>query len=555
MLENSQEAPSTTGWEDYWGIVKRRRWWFMLPLFLAWASTVSLTRVLPTNYTSEALILVQGGMVPKELVTPNVTSPLQERLESMAQEILSRTRLQRVVEEYNLYGKPGMPVNPEEAVDQMRNDIKIHPVSLDDLAQANPSDLGSTTTHKVVGKPPDALAFQISYSAKRPIIAQRVTSRLTSLFIEENLRAREQQSELTTGFLSNQLEAARKSLDRQEKQIREFKTRYLGELPSQLDSNMQVLAGLEKSLEAEEGMLDSAEQQKLYLDSLAAQYASLRASMRDASKTGAQLPPGLDQDLDKMRTQLAGLQAQYTERHPDVQELEEQIAEKEQLKKRMESELAAAQTKAPAGSGKGPTTATELQTISSILQIESQQKSNQKEIENSKGRVKEIQSRIAMYQSQVSQAPLREQELTELTRNYDQSKAAYDSLLAKANASELATNLERHQEGELFTILNPPNLPEHPSFPNRFLFSLTGLGVGTVLGVAFAAGGELSDDRLHSDKELKTLSPAPVLVGIPVLATTREQRQKFYRRVMGWAAASAMMVMIAAGTLVAFLRS
>src|ERR1700751_104920 len=228
-MSEVDESP-VSNWEEYWKIAYVRRWWLLLTPFLMWAIFWTVTWFLPSRYRSVTVILVEQQKVPEQYVISNVAADLQDRLQSMTQQILSRTRLQSIIESFHLY--PEERKKAQDLVERMREDIKI--------------DLVKAAAHQ------DALtAFKIYFSYGDPQTAQRVTNELTTLFIDENLRARQQQSENTTGFLQNQLEEARKDLAAQEQRIRQFKAQYLGELPGQMQSNLQILAGLQSRLATE----------------------------------------------------------------------------------------------------------------------------------------------------------------------------------------------------------------------------------------------------------------------------------------------------------------
>src|ERR1700732_2981998 len=238
MDVNDTSAPVQPQWDAYWSVLKRRRWWFLVPVIAGWAIVWTISWLLPPVYRSEALILVEEQKVPKDYVVPNVTAGIQERLQSLTQQIMSRTRLQHIIERYRLYPKQRQGLNLDEQIDRMRKDIEIELVQSKDRK-------GLT-------------AFQIYYSAPDPTQAQSVTAELTSLFVDENLRNREQLTENTTAFLRQQLDEAGKHLGEQEQRIREFKAQYIGELPSQLESNVQILSGLQGQSHLEEDELNRA---------------------------------------------------------------------------------------------------------------------------------------------------------------------------------------------------------------------------------------------------------------------------------------------------------
>ena len=184
-------------------------------------------------------------------------------------------------------------------------------------------------------------AFNVSYTSRDPRLAQQVTSELTNLFINENLEVRQQQSEGTTQFLESQLEAARKILSDQEEKVREFKGQHVGELPAQVGSNLQILAGLQSQLQTEEHALNTARQQRVYLETLVNQYRSLQGAPKTAGGTPTAGLPAIDAELDRLRAQLADLSSHYTERHPDVRKLKQQIAETEKTRDRIIADLKA----------------------------------------------------------------------------------------------------------------------------------------------------------------------------------------------------------------------
>jgi len=521
-------------WEDYWAIVRRRRWSLGGSLFLGWLLLWGAGWLLPARYRSETLVLVEQQKVPERYVTPNMAADLQERLQSMTQQILSRTRLLRIIDDLQLYPRERAQLTPEELLDRMRKDINIELVRADRRRD-------------------ELTAFRVYYSAPDPALAQQVTSRLTSLFIEENLRVRQEQSESTTAFLENQVEGARRDLARQEERLREFKTRYLGELPEQLQGNVQILTGLQNRLQALMAGLHQAEQQKLYLDSLARQYRSLQANLRQGSSAEVAPPAVLELELERLRSQLADLSTRYTERHPDVQQLRQQIEKTEKLKQQIETEIASAPSEPTAeATAPRPTNLAQLTALSPLLQIEGQRKANELEIQNRKREIQEAEAQIRQYQSRLNLTPLREQQLADLTRDYNQSRENYESLLAKKLQSELATNLEKRQQGEQFRILDPPSRPQKPYWPNRSRFSLIGLVAGMFLGILAMAGTEMWDDRIYQEKDFGGLLSVPVLAEIPPLLTPRERRRQSWRRRFEWIAGTLLLVGMAAGSLAAF---
>src|SRR5580704_4993151 len=290
MVDEFEEKPGEgINLQQYVDVIRRRHMYFLIPFFLGWLVVWSVSWVLPSRYKSGTLILVEQPSMPKDYVTPNVTDDLQTRLQSITQQILSRTRLLHIIEELNLYSDKSGRLNQDELVERMRKDIEI----------------------ELVRDPRNQItSFNIYYSARDPHIAQQVTSQLSSLFISENLERRQQESEDTTKFLEQQLETARQNLAEQEEKVRVYKDQHLGELPSQLASNVQILAGLQSQLQTEEDGLNADRQQNAYLQSMLEQSRTMERTIKSGDGTPVGIP-ALDQELDKLRAQLADLSSHY----------------------------------------------------------------------------------------------------------------------------------------------------------------------------------------------------------------------------------------------------
>jgi succinoglycan biosynthesis transport protein ExoP len=539
MIDELDDRASR-GLADYWAIAVRRRWAIVLPLFLCWGLVWGVSWLLPSTYKSEALIFVEQQKVPEQYVVPNVTVSLQDRLQSMTQQILSRTRLQATIDRFHLYpvrwGLNSL-VPTGDAVEQMRKDIKIELVD----SAARPGQL---------------TAFKINYSAGSPQLAQQVNSELTSLFIEENVKLQQQLSQSTTTFLQSQLAEARTKLEEQEAKVRAFKAQHFGDLPSQAESNVQILSGLQNQLQSTQRALDGARQQKLYLESLQQQYQTAQANIGiDDSSTPS--PQALAKELVDLRRQLADARSRLTEEHPDVIALKDKIAKTEKLKKDLETEIASrSQTvKTTKTIDPGMEASVQHGATSPMMQVQSQLKSINLEIENYGQHTKELESQIASYRARLNLTPQTEQQLADVSRGYEESKSNYNSLLQKQNQSQLATSLEQRQQGEQFRILDPPSLPDRPSAPNHLLLSLGGLVVGSALGFGLGALLEMTNVRVREEKDLEGVVPTRVLVGIPHLNVPGEDRfhSVYHRLEIG--TITVMALLILAGNFYAFYKS
>jgi succinoglycan biosynthesis transport protein ExoP len=539
MLDEAEEQISLS-FDDLWAIARRRRWWLLLPLFLCWVTVWGASWLVPPTYQSEALILVEQQKVPEQYVVPNVSVSLQDRLQSMTQQILSRTRLERTIDGLGLYRFPARGLSrffqSGDPVEQMRKDIKI------ELVQAP-------------GHPGELTAFKIYYSGDSPSNAQHINSELTTLFIEENVKSEQQFSESTTTFLASQLEDARNKLEEQEAKVRAFKAKHLGELPGQLQSNVEILSGLQGQLQNVQRALDSANQQKLYLESQIQQFQSAK-SFEGSGDSANSSPDALDKELITLRKNLADERSRYTENHPEIIAIKMKIAETEKLKKEMETEFAANQKATTASPSESPNAGEGLSANYStpLMQLRSQQKANALEIQNYQHREKTIESEISAYQARLNMTPETEQELADISRGYEESKTNYNSLLQKQNQSQLATSLSQRQQGEQFRVLDPPSLPDKPASPNHLLLSLAGLLLGGIVGAGLIAFLELNNVRVRHEKDLSEISPAPVLVCIPHLSTSRENRVRAISRRFEVVTAFVLVFLIFAGNFYSFYK-
>jgi polysaccharide biosynthesis transport protein len=478
---------SNLSWHDYWAIAARRRWDLLGPLFALGLLGCVMALVWPVRYRSEALILIEQQKVPEQYVTPNVVANIEDRLQSMTEQILSRTRLQHLIEQFNLYPRQRASMTPSEIVEMMRKDITIEPQK------------GSTRTGELT-------AFRIAYIAPDSHIAQQIVNELTSLFIDDNLRARDQQSSSTTQFLENQLTEARQHLDETEQRLREYKMQYLGELPEQEQSNLQILSSLEAQLNSSSAELDRLEQDKTYLESMNAGYKSLGPAAIASPHPGDAQP----ETIPELKAKLAGLQAKYTDRYPEVIRTKEEIT---RLQAIQQQQPKWGEEIDPAKSG-GREAATADPAQPGLIEIDSRLKAVRVDIENRRKEVNSLRQRIQSAQAHLNMTPVREQQLAEVSRDYDNAKNQYQSLLQKESQSALATNLEKRQEGEQFHIIDPASLPEKPVEPNRAEISLGGWLLGLMAGIGLTAMKEVTDTRLHGEADVRKVSPLPILVSV-----------------------------------------
>jgi protein tyrosine kinase modulator len=482
--------------DDYLAILRRRWLVLVLPTVLGPIIAYGISLTLRSLYTSQTLVLVEGQKVPDSFVKPVVTEELTARLGTMQEQILSRTRLQPIIERYGLF-KSEAPNEPmEDLVDRMRKAIELTPVR-----------------SVVSSRQGDLPGFAIAVTLDNARMSQQVCAEITSMFIGENLHQREQSAQGTTSFLESQLQDAMRNLDEQETKLAAFKRKHMGSLPEETQTNFNLLNSLSAQLEAATQALNRAQQDKAYTESLLNQQI---AAWKALQQVDAPHSDTLRQQLTNAENTLRALEARYTEGHPDVVKLKAAI---EDMKKRLEEPDAAA----PQPSTDSTSAKKTVAEPASLQQLRGQYRAYTEAVNGYARTQQRLDEQIKLYESRVQLSPAIEQEYRQVTRDYRTALEFYDDLLRKKDQSAMATDLERRQEGEQFRILDPANLPEKPSFPNRPEFALVGLGAGVALGLGLTALFELSDKTLRTERDIESYLGLPTLAVVPVLEMTKRK--------------------------------
>jgi polysaccharide biosynthesis transport protein len=510
MMEELDDQKSMQGVDEYRAMVLRRKWWILGPLFFGWLLVFASAWVIPAKYASESVVLIEPPKVPKDLVAPNVQVDLADRVQSMSTQVLSRTRLLALIEKFHLY--PSYASSPDEQVDQMRDDVKFQ------MVQA-PAANGNQ----------ELVAFKMAYKAPQPQIAQNVNAALTSFFVDENMRASQEQSEATTHFLDTQVRAIGQTIADGEAKVRAYEAQHDGSLPQQLQSNIQILNGIQSQLQAAHAAHERALQQQTYLNSLQKQYETMSDT--------PDVPSSLEGQLEGARAQLAGLQAHYTDDHPDIKKLKETIAGLEKLKKDLGAE---AKEKLETNTASSE----QVKALAPLVQLQSQIKVNKMELQTSAEQTQRLEQAGQMYQARLNATPAVEAEMSDMMRDFGNMRKEYLDLLKKKQESSLATSLERQQQGAQFRVIDPPSLPDKPVFPDRFKFSLAAIGVGLAMAVLFGFGSEIFDDRIRNEQALNEAVNLPILVDIPSLPTPAEIRAARWRPWLAVAATVAVVILL-----------
>ena len=486
--------------EDLLQVLRRRAWVLIVPFAIVSAATAVFARLLPDQYRSDTLILVVPQRVPESYVRSTVTTRIEDRLQSIQQQILSRTRLERIIQDLDLYKEQRRTGIMEDVVEGMRRDIAIQVVKGD--------------------------AFRVGFVGQEPRTVMRVTERLASLFIEENLRDREVLAEGTNQFLESQLEDARTRLLEQEKRLQEYRQQYSGQLPSQLESNLQVLQNTQLQIQ---GLLESLNRDGDRRLILERQIADLEETPDEpvVVPAGDLSSASATQQLAAARAALASLEQRLKPEHPDVLRVKRMIRELEP-KADLEASQAADTPLSPSqAAGRSPAAQARLKRLSDLRGELDQLK---RQMTSKAAEEQRLRGVVASYTSRAEAAPKRESEMIELTRDYQTLQGMYSSLLAKKEESKMAANLERRQIGEQFKLLDPARMAERPFSPNRQRINMMGMLAGLGVGVLLIALLEFRDKSFKTDEEVISVLSLPVLAVVPVMESSHERQLHFRRR-------------------------
>lgn len=492
--------------EDFVEIAWRRRWIILTPFVLIALGTLIWSYRLPDLYRSTAVVLVVPPQVPLNYVRPTVTESLQRRLDAMRQEILSRARLEELIQEYNLYPELRRELLMEEVVAQMRRDIDVN--------------VASTRRREEPG------SFEVSYRSGDPKTAMAIADRLASLFVRRNSEARAVQAGSTAQFLDSQLAEARNSLRDHEARLEAFRRANAGRLPSEVQANIQVMQAMQTELQNLTVSNNQDRDRQLVIertiaDELATDPPPVAAS-RDRV-TSAEEGASATEQLAAAEAQLAAASLRLKEDHPDIRTLKRRIQD---LKKSVADEA----LQQPVSGRAVPATPGELARQKRIQALRSEAESLERRIAAKRDQIGRLQGLISDYRSRIEAAPALESQYTQLMRDYDTLDKTYSSLLLKSQDAKVAANLEERQIGELFRIVESARVPQRPSSPNRLRLNVIGALVGLGLGLAFAGLLEYRDRSLRTEDDVVLTLSLPVLALVPTMVTTVERQKRKRRR-------------------------
>jgi polysaccharide chain length determinant protein (PEP-CTERM system associated) len=485
----------------YIDLVFRRRWLMIIPFCLAMIVGIILVFTLPRIYQAGTLILVRPQRVPEKYVSSIVDSDIESRINTISQQILSRTNLEKVIKQFNLFSEPGQEkMFMEDKIAGLRKRIEI------DVAR---------TRRK------DADAFSISFNGTVPEQVMRVANGLATFFIDENLKVREAQAVGTSNFLDDELVTMRKRLEGVEQQLKDYRKQYMGELPDQLETNLRILDRLQMQLnDKQESLRDEKSRRSAIEGQIAANRKFLTGSGSGVSEEGDSV------SLEQLRAQLAALRASYTDSHPDVIRLQDKIAD---LEERYKSGELNASGNLPAQASADPAV---LMVRKSLDEQARQRYQAGLEIRNLEVEIANIEGQIKDHQQRVERTPQHEQELLTLQRDYNNLKESYNSLTNRKLEAEIAVNMEKKQKGEQFSIIDPARLPEKPVSPDMRRLFLMVLAAGLGLGAGLVILLDFFDSSLRRPESLEADLGVPILATVPKIYQPGDIRRKKLNRLL-----------------------
>lgn len=492
--------------EPYVDALLRRKWWIVAPVVLAVIGGALYAKITPKTYEASTLILVEPQRIPTNYVQPTVTESVQSRLRTISQQVNSRTNLERIIKDFNLYPESRLQEKTFREIVRDRiyallgrsipTEEEAPKVPMMDLVENLRTKIGV----KVRG---EGNAFEISFQWKDADTAAAVANAIAGQFIEQNLKVREEMAMGTTAFLDSETQRLRKELEVREQALEKFKKDNMGMLPDQLQSNLSILGQLKEQLTDLEKRVSLEKQQALMLQSQSQAMVQSGPDLSTLMADNASAAIG-GGEIEDLRRKLDDLLTRYTDRHPDVVAVKRKIA-------KLEKEAA----QAGIGSKKG--SSMDLGGFSGQDMFAVQIEQINARVADYEKQATALKEQIALYTERIEKTPQVELELTKLIRDYQTVQDRYARLLAKKLDAQMAEELERRQKGEQFRVIDPAIPPDKPIKPDILKIMAVALIVGLGLGGGLAYVRETLDPRFYAQEEVEAVTRCKVLVSLPLL--------------------------------------
>lgn len=536
---------------DYIAILKRRKWQLIVPAVLIFALAVVVALAMPPVYRSSATILIEQQEIPTDLVRSTVTSYADQRVQTISQRVMTLDNLGQIIGRYGLYPDLVGRIGISSAAEQMREDLELKMISAD-------------VVDPRTGRPAAAtIAFSLAYDSPSAAQAQKVANDITTLFLNENIKNRQEAAAEASDFLQKETAKLGDRIATLEAKLALFKEEHGDSLPELMSLNLQLLQRTEERLRESEQSIRTLEERKIYLESelaqidpysklysatgervlstadrlkaLEAEYVTVAsrystnhpdraklerelAALRREVGTGSDVAD-LNRRLTDQQSELAALRKRYSAEHPDVKKLQRSIA------------LTQEQISAARAAGGGRQWAQDADNPA-YVQLQAQLAAAESELESVRQTGSELRAKLDELEGRIAEGPKIEREYRILTRDYDNAVAKYKEVENKQMEAELAEALETASKGERFSLIEPPLLPEKPVKPNRLAIVFLGFVFGVAGGVGNVAVREALDKRIYGARAVRAITGAPPLAVIPYIETTRERRRRLFKRLL-----------------------
>ncbi len=478
---------------EYLDLGRRRKLWIIL-LTLGISVCVAVVALrLPSIYRAETVILVDPQKVPDTVVPTSVSGTIVDRLSTIRQEVMSPTHLGLLTKEMNLYPELRDKLSDQELVSRMQKSTSIEVV-----------DSGGQRLS----------AFRIAFTDTDRNQAARVANRLASLFIERNLKARQQRFNGTSQFLEAELQETKHQLEEKEHLLQDVKSRYIMDLPESKQYHLEAMNTLRDQLRNSQDQVSRDRQSKVYMQSV----AGMSTQTIDLDQQSSVTNSPYQARVQKLEMQLKDMLVRYGPNYPDVRKLRNEIT---QLKAKAESDKTGTDVPDPQAS------APAHQTHNPV--VEAEVNKLDQDVEDQTKVQAELEKQIQYHVGKLQQVPLFEQQIAGLMRDYDTIRNHYNQLQAKKLDAVMAGELETHQAGERFEVLDPAVPPDRPAGPKRGIMMIGGLFFGLMCGIGVAFLVEISDESVRHEREAAQIFGKPVLAGIPKITSDEEHASALWR--------------------------
>lgn len=545
---HSQESESVQNLQAYVRILHRRRTPIVLAGGILLGLSLAAAFLWPATYKSMATILIEEQEIPSELVHSTITSYADQRIETIKQQVMSRTTLWKVVEQYNLYPDLRRTNPVEEVVRRFIKDIDVEVISADVVDKRTQHPTKAT------------IAFTVAYQSTSPDLAQKVANELTSLFLGQNLKSRERQAQEATSFLQQEAENLSKHIGEVDEKIAEFKRRASGALPELMPLNLQLMSQSDRELMDIDQQIRTLEERKNYLEG---ELATIKPNTPIMSVTGERILDSAER-LRALHAEYAGASANRSPEHPDILKLQQEIAalEKEtdqrpgieEVSKQLINARATLATTLKRLGSEHPDVVQARRTVQSLEQevrqlgsaplrkpmlrpenpayinLQAQLNSATSSLDALRATRTAVKRRLQDYAARLERTPEMEPDYLFLTRDRDTSGQKYQDIRSRLLEAKVSEGLEVQRKGERFSLIDPPSLPEKPNKPNRLAIVLLGCILAVGGGIGTGALAESLDHSIRTPEQLSRLTQLFPLAVIPFMPNERDLSRAIKRR-------------------------